>query len=159
MINKFKVLLNEYDNYSFNKTEINNIQDYAYQVPIIGFNSGKYDINMIKSFNFFNHIYENKIKTIFEVNGQYKLLQTQNYRFLDARHYCPANFNLDTYIKAYTGKCEKFVFPYEKLTSVEVLKMKIEDLTYEDFNSSLKKNNILDNHYRTRTSGDGLMLF
>ena len=34
--------------------------------------------------------------------------------------------------------------------------MKIEDLTYEDFNSSLKKNNILDNHYRTKTSGPDL---
>ena len=48
MINKFKDLLNEYDNYLFNKTKLNNIQDYAYQVPIIGFNSGKYDINMVK---------------------------------------------------------------------------------------------------------------
>ena len=27
MINKFKDLLNEYDNYLFKKTEINNIQD------------------------------------------------------------------------------------------------------------------------------------
>ena len=48
------------------------------------------------------------------------------------------------------------MFPYEKLTFVEVLKIIIEDLTYEDFNSSLK-NNILDNDYRT--SGDGLILF
>ena len=48
IINKFKDFLNEYDNYLFNKTEINNIQDYAYQVSIIGFNSGKYDINMVK---------------------------------------------------------------------------------------------------------------
>ena len=38
----------------------------------------------------------------------------QNYRFVDARHYFPANYNLDTYIKAYTGKCEKYVFPYKK---------------------------------------------
>ena len=35
--------------------------------------------------------------------------------------------------------------------------MKIDDVTYEDFNSSLTKNNILDNHYRT--SGEGLILF
>ena len=100
MFNKFSDLLNEYDDYSVNKTEINNIQDYAYQVPIVGFNSSKYDINLVKSFNFFNHIYDNTIKTIFKDHGSYKLLQTQNYRFLDARHYCPANFNLDTYIKA-----------------------------------------------------------
>ena len=106
-INKFKGLVNEYDNYLFNNTEINNIQDYAYQVLIIIFNSNKYDINKVNSFNFFNHIYEYKIKTIFKANGSYKLLQTQNYRFLDARHYCPANFNLDTYITAYTGKCKK----------------------------------------------------
>ena len=69
-----------------------------------------------------------------------------------------------------------FFFPYENLTSVEVLKIKLKDLTYEDFNFSLKKNNILDNHYRTRSSctdltqslwlpdqrscsGDGLILF
>ena len=52
IINKFKHLLNEYDNYSFNKTELNNIQDYAYQVSIREFNNGKYDINMVKSFNF-----------------------------------------------------------------------------------------------------------
>ena len=111
---------------------------------------------MVKSFNFFNYIYENKINTIFKCNCSYKLLQTQNYRFLNARHYCPANFNLDTYIKAYTKKCEKFVFPYEKLTFVKVLKIKLKDVTYEDFNSSLKINNILDNHYRTRTSSPDL---
>ena len=93
---------------------------------------------MVKSFNFFNHIYENKSKTIYKGNGSYKLLQTQNYKFLDAGHYCPANYNLDTYIKAFTGKCEKFVFPYNKLTSVKILKIKIDDLTYEDFNFSLK---------------------
>ena len=52
MINKFLNLLNDYDKYANNKREFNNIQDYAYQVPIIGFNSGKYDINMVKSFNF-----------------------------------------------------------------------------------------------------------
>ena len=33
--------------------------------------------------------------------------------FLDARYYCRANFNLDTYIKVNIWKCEKFVFPYE----------------------------------------------
>ena len=65
MINKFQTLLNNYYNYLFNKIEINNIKDYAYQVPIIGFNSGKYDINIVKSFNFFNHVYENNIKTIY----------------------------------------------------------------------------------------------
>ena len=48
-------------------------------------------------------------------------------------------------------------FHIKKNTSVKVLKMKIEDLTYEDFNSSLKMNNMLDNHYLT--SGDGLILF
>ena len=157
MIHKFNDLLNEYDNYSFNKTELNNIQDHAYQIPIIEFYSYEYDINMVKSNNFFNHIYKNKIKTIFKVNGSYKLSQTQKYRFLDARHYCPANFNLDTYIKAYTGKCEKYGFPYEKLTSVEILKIKIKDLTYKYFNSSLVKHIYLDNHYRTL--GDKLILF
>ena len=44
------------------------------------------------------------------------------------------------------------MFPYEKITSVEVIKTKIEDLTYEDFNSSLKKNNILYNHYKVGQS-------
>ena len=42
-----------------------------------------------------------------------------------------------------------------------MLKIKIENLTYEDFNSSLKKNNILNNHYKTRLSNPGkcLILF
>ena len=42
-INKFKDLLNDYDKYANNKREFSNIQDNAYQVPIIGFSSGKYD--------------------------------------------------------------------------------------------------------------------
>ena len=61
MIIKFKDLLNQYDNYSFNKTKINNIQNYAYLVQIIKFNIRKYKINMVKSFNFINHINENTI--------------------------------------------------------------------------------------------------
>ena len=56
---------------------------------------------MIKSFSFFNHIRDNKINSIFKENKSYKLIQTKNYRFLDARHYCPSTFNLDSFIKTY----------------------------------------------------------
>ena len=61
------------------------------------------------------------------------------------------------YINTYSGKCEKYVFFYEQITSVKVWNMKIEDLTFENFNSSLKSNDIFDNHYRT--FGDWLILF
>ena len=67
IINNFKDLSNEYDHYSFNKTEINNIQDYAYQVPIIRFNNGNYDINMVKSFIFFIIFMKIKLKLYLKV--------------------------------------------------------------------------------------------
>ena len=98
---------------------------------------------MIKSFTFFNYIKDNKINCIFRGNDTYKLIHSENYRFFDARLYCTATFIFDSYIKAYTGKCQKYVFLYEKITSTEILKMILDELTHDDFNSLLRNNNIL----------------
>ena len=57
----------------------------------------------------------------------------------DAWHYRPANFNLNTYILAYTGKCEKYVFLYEKNKFVKDWKIKYDDFKYNDLNSLLQK--------------------
>src|SRR5438552_1248990 len=56
--------------------------------------------------------------------------------------YCAAGTNLKSFIKAFTGKDQKFFFPYELLDSYDKLDMLVSNLKYENFYSNLTKENI-----------------
>lgn len=112
------------------------------QVPVVGFNSGRYDMNLIR-----DHLFEvlaedanSKNKAVINVikagNG-YMCLSTPDLKFMDISNYCAADTgSLDKYMGAYLGKCscekkekitclcpmaKKEHFPYDYLTSYEML--------------------------------------
>ena len=97
------------------------------QVPVVGFNSARYDINIIKFYlvgillklDPFNddQIAEGPLKT----NNKYRVISSKHLKFLDIYQYIAPNYSLDEFIKAYTGEKVKGVFPYEWMTSYDKL--------------------------------------
>ncbi|HLX53663.1 MAG TPA: hypothetical protein VKR58_06965 [Aquella sp.] len=115
------------------------IEDYCSNIPIIGFNSGGYDINLVSNSSFIKEIYKRGKKPFVIKNGnKYKLIKTNTFTFLDQQNYCAAGTDLRNFIKAYTSGEQKGYFPYEWFTSFEKLDYLVSDLKIEHFNSLLK---------------------
>ena len=127
------------------KTELSKLLRYVKQVPILGFNSGKYDINLGIDY-FMKELFLRDTGVTSIKNGNaYKCLQTNTMSFLDVCQYLPPNYNLDQYIKAFNKDgLRKSVFPYEFLDSYEKLDFDIKLLERKHFHSKLKNGGITD---------------
>ena len=117
--------------------------EWMNQVAVIGFNSGKYDLNMIKQY-FVERIAENineKIK-VAKKNNNYMFLTTPRFKFLDIKNFLGPKMSLKKWFKSLECKLEKLVFPYEWLTSYEKLSHE-GPVAHEHFYSSLSGKNTL----------------
>ena len=112
------------------------------QVPVIGFNSGKCDINMVKK-HFVNKIGYDKED---ECNGDVCLLQrmkinmfmtTSKFKFLEVKNYIGPGLSYDAWYKSTGYILQKLMFLYEWLDSYEKLNHVV-PLGFEDFYRSLK---------------------
>ena len=106
------------------------------QVPVFGFNSGSYDINMIKEF-FVKDLAEISNVNVAKKGNSYMFLSTPKFKFLDIKSYLAPGLSYAAWCRAYGTELQKLVFPYEWLDSFEKLKHK-GPVKYEDFYSSLK---------------------
>ena len=91
-------------------------------VPVLGFNSGRYDLNLVKrDFHFFYTETDNRdIRTIKRCN-QYIAVYTEHSLFLDMVNYLAPGYSYANYLKAFiAGECKGF-FPYEWMTSTRKL--------------------------------------
>lgn len=120
---------------------------YLHELPVIGFNSGKYDINAMK-IDFFSVLAErNLIQYAVKRNNNFMCVKTKNLKFLDITNYLAPGFSYGEYLKAYKCTEEKGHFPYEWLTSVD----KLNDSRlppHDAFFSKLKNANITDEEYQ-----------
>ena len=70
------------------------------QIPVIGFNSGKYDLNMVKEY-FVKEIGYNKDdkcnEDVFAAND-YMFLTTSKFKFLDVKNYIGDGISYDTWL-------------------------------------------------------------
>ena len=129
---------------------------YIDQLPVVGFNSGFYDLNLIKPYllkSLQRFVSLSSIKCI-KRNTRFLLLSTPNLRFMDCSHFVAAGTSLDKFLKAYGSEVSKFFFPYEHLTSFEVLQEPSLP-PYEAFFSSLKNENVLENEINTFVRNGG----
>ena len=109
-------------------------------VPVLGFNSSKYDLNPIKSKLpkiLKLHLKESKPQII-KKNNAYLKIETENFRFLDVSHYLAPGTSYAQFLKAYNVAENKGFMCYDYLTDFEKLS---EDRLppYEAFYSNLKK--------------------
>ena len=106
------------------------------QVPVFGFNSGSYDINVIKEF-FVKDLAEISNVNVAKKGNSYMFLSTPKFKFLDIKSYLAPGLSYAAWCRAYGTELQKLVFPYEWLDSFEKLNHK-GPVKYEDFYSSLK---------------------
>ena len=117
-------------------------RQWVNQVPVIGFNSGKYDLSMVKEY-FVKEISYNKDDECNEdvlaakKENDYMFLSTSKFNFLDVKNYIGPGLSYDAWCKTMGFRLQKLMFPYEWLDSYEKLSH-VGPVSYEDFYSSLK---------------------
>ena len=106
------------------------------QVPVFGFNSGRYDINMIKEY-FVKDLAEISNVNVAKKGNSYMFLSLPNFKFLDIKSYLAPGLSYDAWCRAYGCELQKLAFPYEWFDSFDKLNHK-GPVKYEEFYSSLK---------------------
>ena len=124
------------------KDQRKKIEEWCDQVPTLGFNSGSYDLNLIKNY-FAKQLAGTTNKVRVAKNGsKIMFLLTDRLRFLDIINYLGPGTSYERWVKAYDCKATKSWLPYEWFDSVE--KLDYEGLPeYEHWYSKLKKEYVL----------------
>jgi hypothetical protein len=83
------------------------------QVPVLGFNSGRYDLNLIKE-HFVEQLADTCSKVSVAAHGSKTMfMSTPWLKFLDVCNYLAPGTSYDAWVKAYGCKQTKSWFPYE----------------------------------------------
>ena len=98
------------------KTLEKQLQTWLRQLPVIGFNSGKYDLNVVKKF-FVPLLIHNNAAVIKRQNT-FMCFSTTNLTFLDVTQYLAPGVSYDKYLKAYGCELQKGHFPYEYMDGI-----------------------------------------
>ena len=126
------------------KTLTGQLLGWLRQLPVIGFNSGKYDLNMIKR-SFVPLLISNNAAVIKRQNT-FMCFSTTNLKVLDVTQYLAPGVSYDKYLKAYGCELQKGHFPYEYMDGIG----KLEDRALPPqaaFFSQLKNEGISDTDY------------
>ena len=92
------------------------------QVPVIGFNSGKYDLSMVKEYFVKKISYNKKDECSEDVfaakkENDYMFLTTSKFKFLDVKNCVVPGLSYDAWCKSMGCRLQKLMFPYEWLDS------------------------------------------
>ena len=121
---------------SLSKETAKSYVNWVKQVPVFGFNSGRYDINMIKEY-FVKNLTSLSDVNVAKKENSYMFLSTPNFKFLDIKNFLAPGLSYDAWCRAYGCELQKLAFPYEWFDSFEKLNH-IGPVKYEEFFSSLK---------------------
>ena len=109
------------------KTFMGHLFGWLQQLPVIGFNSGKYDINVIKRFFIPSLLTtsedEDEDESCFVIKrlDTFMWLSTTKLRIVDVVNYLAPGFSYDIYLKAYGCIVQKGHFPYEYIDDLRKL--------------------------------------
>ena len=126
------------------KKLLDQLFSWLQQLPVIGFNSGKYDLNMIKR-SFVPLLISNNAAVIKRQNT-YMCLYTDKLKFVDICNYLAPGVSYAKYLTAYACELGKGHFPYEYMDDLQ----KLEDRVLPPqsaFFSQLKNEGISDADY------------
>ena len=126
------------------KTLIGQLQVWLHQLPVVGFNSGRYDLNAIKKFFVPLLIHNNA--AVIKRHNTYMCLSTDKLKFVDICNYLAPGVSYAKYLTAYGCELGKGHFPYEYMDGIG----KLEDRALPPqaaFFSQLKNEGISDTDY------------
>lgn len=88
------------------------LENYVNEIPILGYNSGKYDLNLIKS-KLADCLELDKSERNFVVKkcNQYMCISNGDLKFLDISNFEAPGFSYDKFIKSYEIDLHKSYFP------------------------------------------------
>ena len=116
------------------------------ELPVLGFDSGKYDINAAKN-SFFSHLVKHEqVKFVIKRNNNHMCLKTLHLKFLDITNYLAPGFSYDEFLKAYECSLTEGYFPYELVDSLEKLNFPTLPPP-EAFHSTLSNTDITEGQY------------
>ncbi len=116
------------------------------ELPVLGFNSGKYDINAAKNPFFAHLVKQEQVKFVIKRNNNHMCFKTLHLKFLDIRNYLAPGFSYDQFLKAYECTQTKGYFPYEWVDSLD--KLNFHTLPPpEAFHSTLSNTSITNEQY------------
>ena len=120
---------------------------YCNVVPVFGFNSAKYDINLIKSYLLLFLVNDPDFEpTVRQKANQCVSFKFGNIQSLDIMNFLGGATSVDSFLKAYKTKETKGLFPYEWFDCPE--KMNIKELPpHDSFFSILRNSNPLEEDY------------
>ena len=125
------------------------LKSYMNQLPLIGFNSSNYDINLIKT-KLFLHLGFDQKKAgdyVIKRNNSYSCISNAKFRFLDVSDFLAPGSSYAGFLQAYGIEDKKGFFPYEYFDSMTKLD-ETEIPAHKDFYSSLKDVNISETEYQ-----------
>ena len=105
------------------KTLENQLQVWLHQLPVVGFNSGRYDLNAIKKFFVPLLIHHNA--AVIKRQNTYMCLSTDQLKFVDICNYLAPGVSYDKYLKAYRCELQKGHFPYEYMDDLQKLEDRV----------------------------------
>ena len=120
---------------------------YINTLPVFGFNSGKYDLNLIKSYLLPYLIHERDIQpTVIKKAKHFVSFKFGDVQFLDILNFLGGATSLDSFLKAYKTSESKGFFRYEWFDSPNKLDAPFLP-PYECFFSKLKNHNPLEKEF------------
>lgn len=138
-------------------TPLKQIRRLIDQTPLIGFNSGNYDLNLVRK-QLFQVLGPDNIISVIKNSG-YMCISTRSLKILDISNYLPAGTSYAGYLKTYIGECAcqnkitcecglgKGLFPYEYIDSFR--KLNETNLPPKSaFDSSLRNSSISEEDYK-----------
>ena len=132
------------------KTQEKQLQAWLHQLPVLGFNSGRYDLNAIKKFFvpllIHNNTAERASCFVIKRQNNFMCLSTDKLKFLDMVNFLAPGVSYAKYLTAYGCELGKGHFPYEYMDDLQ----KLEDRVLPPqsaFFSQLKNEGISDADY------------
>lgn len=116
------------------------------ELPVIGFNSAKYDFNVLREVMVPYLLQQEAIEFVVRTQStKYMCIKTKSLKFLDMMNYVAPGYNYSNYLKAYGVEEKKGFFPYEYVDGLHRLKEGLPPK--EAFHSTLKNTDITDADY------------
>ena len=96
------------------------IVKWFHQVPVLGFNSGHYDLKLIRQ-HFIPLLAQDPGTFAAEKNGRIMFINTPKFKFLDVLNYLGPGITYEKWVKTYGATLTKSWLPYEWLDSPDKL--------------------------------------